>query len=99
MEEAFLNWSTFLDSQTLTEAVDGEPGTGFYFGLLDLFRRHAADPLRAAALVDLKSFVPFNLLQCADRASMFNSLELRVPFLAPRLVEACLGLPSILKTM
>ena len=91
MEEAFLNWSTYLDSQTLAEVVDGEPGTGFYCGLLDLFRRHAADPLRAAALVDLKSFVPFNLLQCADRASMSHSLELRVPFLAPRLVE---GLPG-----
>ena len=98
MEEAFLNWSTYLDSQTLAEAVDGEPGTGFYFELLDLFRRHAADPLRAAALVDLKSFVPFNLLQCADRTSMSHSVELRVPFLAPRLVEACLRLPSIVKS-
>jgi asparagine synthase (glutamine-hydrolysing) len=66
--------------------------------LLETFRRHAADPIRAAAIVDLKSFIPFNLMQLADRASMAHSLELRVPFLARPLVELCLSLPAGVKT-
>jgi asparagine synthase (glutamine-hydrolysing) len=51
--------------------------------------------MRAATLVDIKSFIPFNLMQCADRASMTNSLELRSPYLATRLIHFNVSLDTV----
>lgn len=93
--EAFLDWSTYVDTSTLKKAFGrADVETGFYKSLMTLFDRHSEDPVRAATLVDMKSFVPYNLLQSADRTSMAHSLELRTPFLAPKLVERCLGMHS-----
>jgi asparagine synthase (glutamine-hydrolysing) len=44
--------------------------------------------------VDLESFVADDLMLKADRLSMAHSLELRVPFLDHRVVEAGLALPD-----
>ncbi len=44
--------------------------------------------------VDLESFVTDNLMLKADKLSMAHSLELRVPFLDHRVVEAGLALPD-----
>ena len=44
--------------------------------------------------VDLGSFVPDNLMLKADKLSMAHSLELRVPLLDHRVVEAGLALPD-----
>ncbi len=44
--------------------------------------------------VDLYSFLADNLMLKADKLSMAHSLELRVPFLDHRVVEAGLGLPD-----
>lgn len=95
---SFLNWSTYLDTAALRIAVgEGDVETGFYQGLLGTFERHAASPLRAATLVDMKSFVPFNLMQSADRTAMAHSLELRSPFLAKGLVEMALAMPDAVR--
>lgn len=98
LAESFLDWSTYLNTSTLAWAAGTKDcRTPFYDGLVHTFMRHAGDPVRAAAIVDMKSFVPFNLLQSADRTSMAHSLELRTPFLGPPLVEKMLGLPSQVK--
>ncbi len=98
MAEAFLDWSSYLDTPTLSWATGTrEVQTGFYQDLIATFRRHQADPIRAAVIVDMKSFVPFNLLQNADRTSMAHSLELRTPFLATPLIHGILGLPTAAK--
>ncbi|MDA8244181.1 MAG: asparagine synthase (glutamine-hydrolyzing) [Elusimicrobia bacterium] len=47
---------------------------------------------------ELGSYLPDDLLCLADRASMANSLELRVPFLDTRLVEFMAGIPLAEKT-
>jgi asparagine synthase (glutamine-hydrolysing) len=44
--------------------------------------------------VDLHSYIPDNLMLKADKLSMAHSLELRVPFLDHRVVEAGLALPD-----
>jgi asparagine synthase (glutamine-hydrolysing) len=98
LAESFIDWSTYINTSTLAWATGvRDCKTPFYDDLTATFRRHASDPVRAAAIVDMKSFVPFNLLQSADRTSMAHSLELRSPFLSPLLVQGILGLPSHVK--
>ncbi len=47
---------------------------------------------------ELGAYLPDDLLCLADRASMANSLELRVPFVDTRLVEFMAGIPLSAKT-
>ncbi len=68
---------------------------------------HALEPVRAKcrsldsltrmSYIDLKTWMPNDLLLKADRLSMAHSLELRVPFLDHKLVEFAARLPSNLK--
>lgn len=52
------------------------------------------DPLRQAQEHDLRHWLEPNLLAKADRFGMAEQVEVRVPFLRPRLVAAALGLPA-----
>jgi asparagine synthase (glutamine-hydrolysing) len=56
-----------------------------------------ADPLLAAQLADLHTWLPGDILTKADRASMAASLEMRAPFLDHALVSWGLALPAGLK--
>ena len=49
---------------------------------------------RSLMLRDVNSYLPSNLLVKADRASMFNSLEIRSPFLDEELVKFVWSLPD-----
>ncbi|TNE38078.1 MAG: amidotransferase 1, exosortase A system-associated [Alphaproteobacteria bacterium] len=66
---------------------------------LDHIRGHFAaaptgDPLRRAQYVDLKTWLPGDILVKADRTSMAVSLELRAPFLDYRMAEFGMRLPA-----
>lgn len=98
MAEAFVDWSSYVDDPSLELALGSRERTAFHSSLVELFQRNASDPLRAAALVDFRSFVPFNLMQAADRTSMAHPIELRCPFLATPLVELALRIPGRHKT-
>jgi asparagine synthase (glutamine-hydrolysing) len=54
-------------------------------------------PLNRMLYVDTKAWLPDDLLLKADKMTMANALELRVPFLDYRLVELAAGLPQHLK--
>ncbi len=64
-----------------------------------LFDRVAAqsDPLRKMLYIDARTWLVDDLLLKADKMTMAASVELRVPFLDHRLVEAATALPSGLK--
>jgi len=51
-----------------------------------------ADPLDAMQETDLLSFLPGNLLAYGDAMSMMHALELRLPLLDHRLIEAAQGI-------
>ena len=63
-----------------------------------LFRRVRAVPFNnRLPYVDLKSFLPYNVLAYGDRMSMAHALEMRVPLIDHKLVEFMARLPFRLK--
>ncbi len=65
--------------------------------LANLFHQARGSALTRACHVDQRSFLPNNLLEGADRMSMVNSFELRLPFLDRELMEFAARLPPEFK--
>ena len=74
------------------EAVDGHDPAALFRELWE--RPEGADDLYRAQYVDMRTWLPEDVLVKTDRASMAVSLEVRVPFLDHRLIERFAALPS-----
>jgi asparagine synthase (glutamine-hydrolysing) len=58
---------------------------------------NACDPMDKAFYVDIKTYLPEDILALTDRIGMHHSMELRVPFTDHLLMELCAGIPSGMK--
>jgi asparagine synthase (glutamine-hydrolysing) len=68
----------------------------------DVMHAHAAnaptdDPLSVIQYLDMKTWLPGDILTKVDRASMAHALEVRVPLLDHQFVEWAAGVPSSFK--
>ncbi len=69
---------------------------------INVFQKHydnagTDDPLTRIQYVDIKTYLPDDILVKVDRASMAVSLEVRAPLLDHRLMELAASIPSSLK--
>jgi asparagine synthase (glutamine-hydrolysing) len=81
-----------LYSAELRQALDG-------YRAVDGLREHAArapmrDPLSLAQYLDLKTYLPGDILVKVDRTGMAHSLEVRMPFLDHTFVDWAARLPA-----
>jgi len=92
-------WKEIFSAQARAELAG--PGASPW-DPLDLYRQRyaetaGAEPLARMQDVDLGIYLVDDLLVKTDRLSMAHSLELRVPFLDPKVAEFALSLPTNLK--
>jgi asparagine synthase (glutamine-hydrolysing) len=92
-------WKEIFSAQARAELAG--PGASAW-DPLDLYRERyaetaAAEPLARMQDVDLGIYLVDDLLVKTDRLSMAHSLELRVPFLDPKVAEFAFSLPTKLK--
>lgn len=82
-----------LMTARLKSLLDGHDPAAAIVDALD----SGADPLRAAQMVDLATYLPGDILVKVDRTSMRSGLEVRSPLLDHRLLAWGMALPPALK--
>jgi asparagine synthase (glutamine-hydrolysing) len=98
LPERYLHWVGIfppsLMTELLTDEDESDPVSHFqaYFD-----PAHDSDPIGQLLAVNMKSYLPGDLLVKTDRMTMANSLETRCPFLDHQLLEFSCSIPSELK--
>ncbi len=102
-ERRYFDWvSIFNEAQRaelysddfLAQLPDSDP-FDFLKSAFQLMR--GRDPVTAASLVDLVTYLPCDLMTKVDIATMAHGLECRAPFLDRQVVELAIGMPLELK--
>ena len=101
--EAYLSTVSVSTGAQRDSIFSGDLKAGLQgYRAIEHFRHHAAraparDPLSMIQYVDMKTYLPGDILTKVDRASMAHSLEVRVPILDHEFLGWASGLPPGLK--
>lgn len=102
----YLKWVYYLDEERKRELFDlaragasGSPPEPSWRVLAERLREIPAewDTGNRFSFLDVETFLTDNLLEYSDKMSMACSLELRVPYLDPRVVELAFRIPFAMK--
>jgi len=99
-KEAYASWIGYFTPEMLADllvpevAVDVRGASSF---LDNLFNGAETLDLNEVSRVELQSFLPYNVLEYADKMSMAHGLELRAPFVDHLLVDYVASIPAHLK--
>jgi asparagine synthase (glutamine-hydrolysing) len=99
----YLRYVSALSREERQQLFSGEVCRSIDFdateeGMTDLYNaENASTPLDRAAYLDIKTYLPEDILALTDRIGMHHSLELRVPFTDHTLMEFCATIPAGLK--
>ncbi|HVX63783.1 MAG TPA: asparagine synthase (glutamine-hydrolyzing) [Pirellulales bacterium] len=102
-ERRYLDWISIFNEARRAELYDEEfiarlpESDPFDFLAAAFARSRGRDPITAASLADLTTYLPCDLMTKVDIASMANSLECRQPFLDHHVVELAAAMPRRLK--
>lgn len=102
-ERRYFDWISIFNEQRRAELYDEAfiaqlpDSDPFDFLSAAFARSRGRDPITAASLADLVTYLPCDLMAKVDIASMANSLECRQPFLDRRVVELAAEMPVRLK--
>ena len=102
-DQAHLFWRTIFDDSEKFQIINPEIGremssiNPFEYHFSKLAEVPNAHYLDRAMYLDLKTWLPDDILTKVDRATMAHSLESRAPFLDRKIVEFCANLPVNLK--
>ena len=94
---AHLEWSATLSRSIAAEVFERAALDRTATRLVEQFAPYFVadrDPLEGTLAADMQEWLPNNLLAKVDRATMAFSLEARVPFLDPRVVERAARIPA-----
>jgi asparagine synthase (glutamine-hydrolysing) len=97
MPDAYLEWVRFLDADLQRRALPGCESAvvdGYRNIWVSSSERH---PLNRLLELNLRTYLPDDLLVKADRTSMAHGLEIRSPLLDVGLIELAQRLPPALK--
>jgi len=89
--QSYLSWRSYADLEALNAlGLD----TSAIASVAEIFENSGPNSLRDIQIHDLSFNLPNDMLKKVDYASMFQSLEVRLPFLDSKLVKWVLGLPN-----
>ncbi len=95
-DEAHFFWNGTFSNEQRKQIRPGSNGNGLR-GLVQVLKSVPCDGLDRYLQIDQNYYLPDDILYKTDRMSMAHSLEVRPPFLDPRIVDFAAGLPSHLK--
>jgi asparagine synthase (glutamine-hydrolysing) len=97
--EAYASWISYFTPEMLRSLLVADGGSGADPGafLESLFDGGGALDLNEISRVELQSFLPYNVLEYADKMSMAHGLELRAPFVDHLLADYVGSIPSHFK--